>query len=114
MSQAKTSPTDLIVSLQSVLYKPCRRYFETILFGSLLTVGCISSWILAGSQDKRYKKVYWFIARIGKQVDFACSFKYRRLTAVQIDGALLRIEASFQLNVCAACETSVPPKNITS
>ena len=69
MSQAKTSPTDLIVSLQSVLYKPCRRYFETILFGSLLTVGCISSWILAGSQDKRYKKVYWFIARIGNQVE---------------------------------------------
>ena len=26
MSQAKTSPTDLIVSLQSVLYKLCRRY----------------------------------------------------------------------------------------
>ena len=69
MSQVKTSPNDLILSLQSVLYKPCRRYFETILFGSLLTVGCITSWILAGSQVKQYKKVYRFIARIGKQVD---------------------------------------------
>ncbi len=69
MSQVKTSPNDLILSLQSVLYKPCRRYFETILFGSLLTVGCITSWILAGSQDKQYKKVYRFIARIGEQVD---------------------------------------------
>ena len=69
MSQVETSPKDLIVSLQSVLYKPCRRYFETILFGSLLTVGCVTSWILAGSQDKQYRKVYKFIARIGKQVD---------------------------------------------
>jgi len=69
MGQVKTSPTNLIVSLQSVLCKPCRRYFETILFGSLLTFGCITSWILAGSQDKQYKKVYRFIARIGEQVD---------------------------------------------
>ena len=69
MSQAKTSPTDLILSLRSVLYKPCRPYFAKILLGSLLTVGCISSWTLAGRQDKRYKKIYWFVARIGKQVD---------------------------------------------
>ena len=69
MSQVKTSPNDLILSLQSVRYKPCRRYFETIIFGSLLTIGCITSWILTGSQDKQYKKVYRFIARIGEQVD---------------------------------------------
>ena len=69
MSQVKTSPTDLILSLQSVLHKPCRHYFVKILLGSLLTVGCISSWTLAGRQDKRYKKIYWFVARIGKQVD---------------------------------------------
>ena len=69
MSQAKTSPTVLILSLRSVLYKPCRPYFAKILLGSLLTVGCISSWMLAGRQDKRYKKIYSFIARIGRQVD---------------------------------------------
>ena len=68
MSQAKTSSTDYIVALQSVLYKPCRRYFEEILLGSLSAVGC-TSWIQGADNDKRYKKVYHFIARIGMQSD---------------------------------------------
>ena len=69
MSQVKTSPTNFIVALQSVLYKPCRRYFEEILLGCLCAVGCITSWIQAANNDKRYKKVYHFIARIGMQSD---------------------------------------------
>ena len=94
MSQAKTSPTDLIVSLQSVLYKPCRLYFETILFSSLLTVGCITSWILAGSQDKRYKKVYRFIARIGNQVD---KIQYKLLLWLLESSRLFPVELPIEL-----------------
>ena len=69
MSQVKTSPNDLIVSLESVIYKPCRRYFKEILLGCVLAVGCIGSWLLARYQDKRYRKAYKFIARIGEQDD---------------------------------------------
>ena len=69
MNQAETLPTDLIISLQSVLFKPCRRYFEEILFGCVCAVGCITSWIHVGNNDGRYRKVYRFIARIGTQVD---------------------------------------------
>lgn len=69
MNQAKTSSTDFIVALQSVLYKPCRRCFEEIILGRLCAVGCITSWIQAANNDKRYKKVYHFIARIGMQSD---------------------------------------------
>ena len=69
MSQAKTSPNDLIVSLESVIYKPCQRYFKEILLGCVLAIGCIGSWLLARYQDKRYRKAYKFIARIGEQDD---------------------------------------------
>ena len=66
MSQVKTSPTNFIVALQSVLYKPCR-CFEEILLGLLCAVG-YTSWIQGADNDKRYKNVYRFIPRIGDRI----------------------------------------------
>ena len=85
MSQVKTSPNDLILSLQSVRYKPCRRYFETILFGSLLTVGCITSWILTGSQDKQYGKFTGLLRALANKLirySVNCSSGYSNLGRV--------------------------------
>lgn len=58
---------DFIITMESALYKPNRRWFSVLIWGALLACSTVASWIRASGQEHRYKKCYHHLRRVGMQ-----------------------------------------------
>ena len=56
--------TSFVVTICNVFFKPTRKYFGQILFGALMRLGTISSW-LRGHAEGLVKRMYEQLTRIG-------------------------------------------------
>lgn len=59
-------PHSLIVAIQNVLGKGLRYWFAEIFFSALTVCGTVSSWICNSNEEKRYRKFYHYLQRLGR------------------------------------------------
>ncbi len=59
-------PRVFIITIQNVLSKGLRSWFVEIFFSALTVCGTVSSWILNSNEEKRYRKFYRYLQRLGR------------------------------------------------
>ena len=59
-------PHVFIITIQNVLNKGLRFWFVEIFFSALTVCGTVSSWILNSNEEKRYRKFYRYLQRLGR------------------------------------------------
>ena len=56
---------NLIIALKSVLYKRTCQFFTEIIWGTILVCGTVSQWIKAVQLQKKFRKEYHHLQRLG-------------------------------------------------
>jgi len=59
-------PRSPIVAIQNVLVKGLRYWFAEIFFSALTVYGTVSFWIRNSNEEKRYRKFYHYLQRLGR------------------------------------------------
>ena len=59
-------PHAFIITIQNVLIKGLRFWFVEIFFSALTVCGTVSSLILNANEEKRYRKFYRYLQRLGR------------------------------------------------